>query len=63
MNDIEAINDAYTNAVKNLFNVLLTSFMLANGDTGKEQVAEEAFKKGLEFIRKIRERAIAISGK
>jgi hypothetical protein len=57
MTDNDAIDAAYSAVLQNLYTVLSSSFLLAKGDTAKEQTAEEAFKQGLALARKVRERA------
>lgn len=60
MNDIDTIDAAYSDAVKNLYNVLSTAFLMAEGDADKERVAKEAFKRGLDLARKVRDNAKVI---
>jgi hypothetical protein len=55
-----AIDGAYTAAIGNLFNVLLSSFLMAEGDSAQEKIAEEAFKHGLDFNRRVYNKAKTI---
>lgn len=60
MNESQAIDAAYLAAIENLFKVLSSSFLMAKGDSAQEKIAEEAFKHGLDFNRKVYNRAKAI---
>jgi hypothetical protein len=60
MNESQAIDAAYLAAIENLFTVLSSSFLMAKGDSAQEKIAEEAFKHGLDFNRKVYNRAKAI---
>lgn len=57
MKESQAIDSAYSAEIENLFKVLSTSFLMAKGDPAEEKKAEVAFKEGLDFNRKVYERA------
>jgi hypothetical protein len=59
-NESQAINSAYSSAIQGLFETLSTAFLMAKGDPAKEKAAEETFKHGLDFNRKVYSRAQAI---
>jgi len=57
MNESQAIDSAYLTMIEDLFKVLSTSILMAKGDSAEEKKAEVAFKQGLDFYRKVYNRA------
>ena len=52
MTEIDAIESAYRDATKTLYNSMLSAFSTAGGDKAAEEKAKEAFKRGLELNKK-----------
>ncbi len=61
MNDIDTINDAYADAVKGLFRVMMGSYASAQGNESAEKKVDEAFRTGLILTRKVRDRALTMA--
>jgi hypothetical protein len=59
-NDKQAIDDAYAGTLKNLYNVMLSSYITANGNQPDEKRADDAFKLGLAIARKVQKTALAL---
>ncbi len=60
MNEEEQIEAAYSDALKGLYKVLMTSYLTADGNKQVEKKADEAFKAGVALARRSRDRAIAL---
>ena len=60
MKELDAIESAYQAAVENLYRVLSESLIFAKGDAAEEAKAKNAFKKGLDFNKKVYDTAKAI---
>ncbi len=58
--DKDAIDDAYVDTLNNLYNVMLNSYIVANGSQPDEKRADDAFKLGLAIARKVRNNALAL---
>ncbi len=58
--DKEAIDDAYVDTLNNLYNVMLDSYIVANGSQPDEKRADDTFKLGLSIARKVRNKALAL---
>ena len=57
MDENKAIDSAYSSAIQNLFNVLSSSYLVANGDPNEEKKADLAFQQGLAFNQKVYKKA------
>ena len=60
MNERECIQEAFESRIKSLFASFLQSCTDAQGDAAKEKKAEDAFRNGIAFSRRIRDRALAL---
>ena len=58
--DKEVIEGAYADTLNNLYNVMLDSYITANGSQPDESRANDAFKLGLAMARKARSKAMAL---
>jgi hypothetical protein len=58
--DKDAIDDAYVDTLNNLYNLMLNSYIVANGSQPDEKRADDAFKLGLAIARKVRNNALAL---
>lgn len=58
--DKEAIEDAYAATLNNLYNVMLDSYIVADGSQPDEKKAADAFKLGLAIARKVRNKALTL---
>jgi hypothetical protein len=54
------IDDAYAGTLKNLYNVMLDSYITANGRQSDEKRADDSFKLGLAIARKVQKTALAL---
>jgi hypothetical protein len=59
MNDQDVIMEAYAEALKNLYNVLLDAFVEASQDQKALNLATQRFNAGLAVARKARDAALA----
>ena len=60
MNDADTVAAAYADAIKGLYKVLSSSYLMAAGDKQAEQQAGDAFKAGLALARKVRDQALVL---
>lgn len=60
MNDQDAIKEAYAEALKNLYDVLLGAFAEAQQDQNAQNEAKQRFGSGLVLARKARDAALAL---
>lgn len=60
MNDQDVIKEAYTDALKNLYSVLLDAYVVAGQDQHALQEASQRFKVGLVLARNARDAALAL---
>jgi hypothetical protein len=60
MNDQDVIKEAYTDALKNLYTVLLDAYAAAEQDKQALQQAVQRFKAGLALARNARDAALAV---
>ena len=60
MNDADTVAAAYADAIKGLFKVLSSSYLMAAGDKQAEKHADDAFKAGLALARKVRDQALVL---
>ena len=61
MTDADLIKAAYTDTIKNIYNVFFDSFAGAGGDAVAESHAEQAFQRGIALARRVRDRALALT--
>jgi hypothetical protein len=59
MNDQDVIKEAYADALKNLYSVLLDAFAVAEQDKNALQQAGQRFKSGLALARYARDAALS----
>ena len=59
MTDQDIIKDAYSDALKNLFNVFFQAFAIAANDNDRQQ-AKQRFTAGLTQLRASRDAALAL---
>jgi hypothetical protein len=60
MNDRDTIEQAYAEALRNLYNVLLDGFVKASQDQKAQNSATQRFGIGLAVARKARDAALAL---
>lgn len=60
MNDQDAIKEAYAEALKNLYDVLLGALAEAQQDQNAQNDAKQRFGSGLVLARKARDAALAL---
>jgi hypothetical protein len=60
MNERECIQEAFESRIKLIFASLLQSYNDAQGDAAKEKKAEDAFRNGVAFSRRVRDRALTL---
>jgi len=60
MNDRDTIEEAYADALRNLYNVLLDAFVEAPQDQKAQSSATQRFSAGLAMARKARDAALAL---
>jgi hypothetical protein len=60
MNDQDTIKEAYAEAVKNLYAVLLDGFVEAQQDQNTQNQAKQRFSSGLASARKARDAALSL---
>ena len=58
--DKESIDAAYADTLKNLYKVMLSSYVAADGNKPLEKKADDSFKAGLTMAKKVRDRAFAL---
>lgn len=59
MNDQDVIKEAYADALKNLYSVLLDAFAATEQDKNALQQAGQRFKAGLDLARNARDAALS----
>jgi hypothetical protein len=59
-NDRDTVEEAYAVALRNLFNVLLDTFVEAPQDQKAQNLAAQRFSAGLAIARKARDAALAL---
>ncbi len=60
MNETECIQEAFESRIQLIFGSFLQSYNDAQGDTAKEKKAEDVFRNGVTFSRRVRDRALAL---
>ena len=60
MNERECIQEAFESRIKLIFVSFLQSYNDAQGNVAKEKTAEDAFRNGIAFSRRVRDRALAL---
>jgi hypothetical protein len=60
MNDQDVIKEAYADALKNLYRVLLDALVAAKQDKNAQQQAAQRFTAGLVLARKARDTALSL---
>jgi hypothetical protein len=63
MDDQQAIDDAYQDSIRDIYNTLLTEIQLAKGDAQQEADAKTRFASGIAFARRVHAMACDVIGK
>lgn len=60
MNESQCIQEAFESRIKLIFASFLQSYNDAQGDTTKEKKADDVFRNGVAFSRRVRDRALTL---
>ena len=60
MSETQCIQEAFESRLQLIFASFFQSYNDAQGDTAKEKKAEDVFRNGVTFSRRVRDRALAL---